>query len=124
MGQYHARLELMPRLRHYRAALRIEDAMDKLLQIEDFKPHVGKVFSFKGTRFAFPLDHIVGENQPMVAGMQRKPFILIFCGPKEREYLPPAVYECEVEGGPTYSMYVNPIHTPQPDRQEYQAVFN
>jgi len=98
--------------------------MDKLLQIEDFKPHVGKIFRFKGTRFAFPLEHIVAENQPMLPGMQRKPFILIFRGPKERDYLPPAIYECEVEGGPTYSMYVNPIHTPQPDRQEYQAAFN
>jgi hypothetical protein len=34
------------------------------------------------------------------------------------------MYECEIEGGPTYRIYVNPVHTPQPDHQEYQAVFN
>jgi hypothetical protein len=29
--------------------------MDDLLQIDDFKPHVGLIFSFKGTRHALPL---------------------------------------------------------------------
>ncbi len=28
------------------------------------------------------------------------------------------------KGGPTCEIYVNPILTPEPDRQEYQAVFN
>ena len=98
--------------------------MAEFLQIADFKPHIGKIFRFKGTRFAFPLDRIIGENQPAPAGMKRQPFILIFRGPKEREYLPDGIYECEIEGGPTHSMYVNPIQTPAPEWQEYQAVFN
>ena len=33
------------------------------------------------------------------------------------------IYQCEIEGGPTHQIYVNPIHTPQPEWQEYQAVF-
>jgi len=56
--------------------------------------------------------------------MKRRPFILIFRGPKEHRYLPDGLYDCEIDGGPTYRMYVNPIHTPEPDRQEYQAVFS
>lgn len=98
--------------------------MDELLQIEDFKPHVGKIFRFKGTRFAFPLDRIIGENQPTPPGMKRRPFILIFRGPKERDYMPDGIYDCEVEDGPTYRMYVNPINTPAPELQEYQAAFS
>ena len=97
--------------------------MEGLLQIEDFKPHVGKIFHFKGTRYAFPLDRITSFNQPLPEGAKRRPFILVFRGPKERDYMSDAIYECEVEGGTTYSMYVNPIQTPQPEWQEYQAVF-
>ena len=98
--------------------------MEQLLQIEDFKPHVGKLVRFKGTRFAFPLDRIIGEGQPIPPGMKRRPFILIFRAPKEREYMADGIYECEIEGGPTHRMYVNPIQTPAPEWQEYQAVFN
>ena len=41
--------------------------------------------------------------------------------PKERDVLPEGQYDCEFEGGATYSIYVSPIHTPWPDRQDYQA---
>jgi hypothetical protein len=98
--------------------------MDELLQIEYFKPHVGKLVRFKGTRFAFPLERIISDRKRLPKGVKRRPFVLIFAGPKEREYLPEGLYDCEIEGGPTYRIYVNPIHTPEPDRQEYQAVFS
>ncbi len=98
--------------------------MDDLLQIDDFEPHVGKVFHFKGTRHAFPLDRIVSNGQPLPKGMQRQPFLLIFRGPKEQDYLPEGMYDCEVEDGPNYRIYVSPIQTPEPGRQEYQAAFN
>ena len=97
--------------------------MADLLQIEDFKPHVGKIVRFKGTRFAFPLDHIIGEGQPTPPRMTRKPFILIFRAPQEREYMREGMYECEIEGGATHLMYVNPVQTPSPEWQDYQAVF-
>jgi hypothetical protein len=98
--------------------------MDKVLTAEDFEPHVGKTFRFKGTRHAFPLDRISRYDKPLPPGLKRRPFILIFRGPKERDVLPEGLYACDVEGGPSYSFYVMPIFTPQPDRQEYQAVFN
>jgi hypothetical protein len=98
--------------------------MDEFLLIDHFKPHVGKIFRFKGTRYAFPLDRIVSDRKRVPKGMKRKSFILIFRGPKEQDHLPEGRYECEIEGGPTYRIYVIPIFTPQPDRQEYQAVFS
>jgi hypothetical protein len=30
----------------------------------------------------------------------------------------------EVEGGPSFTLYVIPVHTPARDRQDYQAAFN
>lgn len=102
-----------------------DENVGDFLQLEDFEPHVGKVVCFKGTRFAFPLERILTNDRPVPEGVERRPFTLIFVGPKERgEHLPEGHYECEIEDGPTYQIYVNPIHTPQPDRQEYQAVFN
>jgi len=98
--------------------------MADLLQIEDFEPHVGKLVHFKGTRFTFPLDRIIRDRGNLPEGAKRRSFILIFRGPKEREYLPDGIYECEIENGPTYPIYIAPVHTPEPDRQDYQAVFN
>jgi len=96
---------------------------ERLLQIVDFKLHFGKGFHFKGTRFAFPLDRIVSDRRRLPKGAKRRPFILIFREAKERDYLPDGIYQCEIEGGPTHQIYVNPIHTPAPEWQEYQAVF-
>jgi len=119
-------MEIGSRLRQYRRRarrVRVGGRMEKLLQIEDFKPYVGKIFRFKGTRFAFPLHHIISDKRRLPKGAKRRPFILIFRGVKEREYMPDAIYECEIEGGPNHVMYVNPVHTPEPEWQDYQAVF-
>jgi hypothetical protein len=97
--------------------------VEELLQAEHFEPHVGKLVRFKGTRFAFPLDKVVSEHKRF-EGSKREAFMLIFRGPREQEYLPEGLYECEIEGGPTYEIYVAPIHTPEQDRQNYQAIFN
>lgn len=97
--------------------------MEKLLQIEDFEPHVGKRVHFKGTRYTFPLDRILTDERGIPQGGKRRPFILIFRGVKERDYMPDGIYDCEIEGGPTHRMYVNPIQTVAPEWQDYQAVF-
>lgn len=98
--------------------------MEEYLQAEHFKPHVGKVFKFKGTRFAIPLDHISTTKQKLPKGVKRRPFLLIFRAPREREYMPEGMYECEVEGGPTFSFYIAPIQTYAREFQDYQAAFN
>jgi hypothetical protein len=100
-----------------------ENAPEFLL-INHFKPHVGKIVRFRGTRHAFPLDRIISDRKRLPDWVKRRPFTLIFRGPREREVLPEGLYHCEIENGPTYAIHVSPIHTPWPDRQEYQAVFN
>jgi hypothetical protein len=95
-----------------------------MLKLEDFKPHVGKIFHFKGTPFAFPLDHIASNRKRLPKSVKRRPFTLVFRGPRTAQHLPEGMYECEVEGGPTYSIYVIPIQTIEPEFQDYQAIFN
>ena len=100
------------------------NATPEFLLVEHFEPHVGKVFRFKGTRYAFPLESIDNPRREKPDWVKRQPFTLIFRGPKERDVMPEGLYDCEIEGGPTVALYVAPIMTPQPDRQYYQAVFN
>jgi hypothetical protein len=101
-----------------------EAGMDELIKIEHFEPHVGKICRFKGTPHALALDRISSNRRRLPKGVKRRPFTVIFRGPKEPAALPEGLYECEIEGGPTVSIYINPIFTPAPDCQEYQAVFN
>lgn len=97
--------------------------MAEFLEVQHFEPLVGKTVRFKGTRFAMPLTRIV-KGEKFIASVKRDPFILIFREPKEREHMPEGTYECEFEGGPTYQIYVAPIHTAEPEWQDYQAIFN
>ncbi len=93
------------------------------LTIEHFKPHTGKTVRFKGTPYAFVLDRVEGDCAPP-PGYSRAPFIVVFRGPSKTDVMRAGIYDCEIDGGPTYSLHVMPIHTPQPDRQEYQSVFS
>jgi uncharacterized protein DUF6916 len=101
-----------------------EARMDELIKIEHFEPHVGKTCRFKGTPYALALDRISSNRRRLPKGVKRRPFTVIFRAPRQPAVLPEGLYECEIEGGPTFSIYVNPIFTPAPDHQEYQAVFN
>lgn len=99
--------------------------MVEMLQVDDFRPHVGKVFHFKGTPFSMPLDHIVcDETRALPQGVKRRPFLLIFRAKREKYYMTENIYDCEVEGGPVYSLHVAPIQTIQSEFQDYQAAFN
>ena len=98
--------------------------MDELLEASYFEPHVGQLVRFKGTDFAFPLVQVIKSEQSLPDYVKRQPFTLIFRGPKPGRVMPEGSYECEFEDGAVYSIHISPIHTPQPDRQEYQAVFN
>ncbi|HEY2069735.1 MAG TPA: hypothetical protein VGG48_09300 [Rhizomicrobium sp.] len=97
--------------------------MAEFLEAHHFEPLVDKVVSFKGTRFAIPMVKVI-KGQKFIAAAKREPFILIFRAPKEREYMAEGLYECEFGDGPTYTMHVSPIHTPEPEWQDYQAIFN
>jgi hypothetical protein len=97
--------------------------MKEFLELRHFEPLVGKTAHFKGTRFAIPLTKIV-KFEKFLDSAKRDPFILVFRAPKEREYLPEGYYECAFEDGPVYPIYVAPMHTPESEWQEYQAIFN
>ncbi len=96
--------------------------MSDPLQAADFEPHVGKTFHFEGADHSLPLDRV--EIGAPAAPPHRRPFILIFRGPKPGAVLAEGLYRCEADDGAAFELHVAPIHTPQPDRQEYQSVFN
>ena len=93
------------------------------LEYHHFEPLVGKVVQFKGTPFAIPLSKVI-KGEKSLASAKRDPFILIFRAPKGTHYMGEGTYECAFEDGPTYSIYVMPAHTPEPEWQDYQAIFS
>ena len=95
-----------------------------ILTIEHFTPHAGKTVRFKGTPYAFVLDRVEGDSSPPPAGYLRAPFVVIFRGSSKTDVMAAGIYECAIDGGPTYSLHVMPIQTSRPDRQEYQSAFN
>jgi hypothetical protein len=98
--------------------------MIEYLSAEDFLPHVNKGFAVKNGRHALVLTRV---EQPRLGdrgeGELRAPFILIFRGPPG-DVLAEGLYTLDVEGGPSFELYVMPIHTPARDRQDYQSSFN
>jgi hypothetical protein len=99
--------------------------MAELLTPEHFLPYVGKVFRVKGGRHALSLTKVdvrrLEEHEAKI--VPRAPFNLIFRGPPG-DILVAGLHTLEVEDGPSFELYVMPIHTPTPGRQDYQAVFN
>jgi hypothetical protein len=98
---------------------------DDILTFDTFTPHVGKRVRFRGTDIVLEIDR-VEQGEDLALETVRAPFSVIFRGPRDPSVLlREGLYDCEVEdGGPSWNLYVMPIHTPQRDRQEYQAVFN
>ena len=96
--------------------------MTEPLKADDFLPHVNKTFAVRGGRHPLLLSRV---EQPRLGdrGGLPDPFLLIFRGPPG-DVLAEGLYTFEVEGGPTFELYVMPIHTAARDRQEYQSSFN
>ena len=94
------------------------------MQVKDFEPHVGKLFRFEGTPHAFTLDGIDTYAGELPDYVKRRPFTLIFQGPKPGAVMAEGMYACHIEGGRRFELYMAPIHTPAPDRQDYQSAFN
>ena len=96
---------------------------DVFLEYHHFEPLVGKNVTFSNSPFTFPLVKII-KSQKFFEAAKRDPFILIFRSPKLEYYMTEGMRECAFEDGPTYSMYITPVFTPEPEWQDYQAVFN
>ena len=97
--------------------------MPMLSRQEDFAPFVDRLFRFPGWHGTLRLAEIEARPDSAMPGAVRTPFTLLFRGPKD-DVLPEGLYLAEIEDGPTTELYVSPIHTPAPDHQGYQAVFN
>ena len=99
--------------------------MTEQLTPDHFRPHVDKAFRVQGTHHAFTLvrvDTRKREDWEHETGL-REPFNLIFRGPPG-DVMREGLYTLDVEGGPSFELYVIPIFTPARDRQDYQAPFN
>ena len=102
--------------------------MTKLLNKEDFTPHVGKVFRFVQADYAMPLHHIDGGDV-LMAGYARPPFILIFASRRSGPILPEGIYDVEVDGGQaaggeSFWFHICPMHHPDIELQFYQAIMS
>lgn len=92
-----------------------------ILTAETFAPHVGQIFQIKGGRYALKLTEI--ETAPLQSWQTHPAFTLLFRGPPD-DVMPEGMHALTREDGTAYEIYVSPIHTPAPGRQDYQAVFN
>jgi hypothetical protein len=97
--------------------------MSAPLTHEDFQPHLGRAFRFAGQPQVLKLAQIEVKDRPPMPSLDYKAFMLIFSGPRG-DVLPEGHYAVEAEGGTRFEFYILPIHTPAPDRQDYQAIFN
>jgi hypothetical protein len=90
--------------------------MVEALRHQDFVPYVNKQFRFAGWHGTLRLTRIDCANSP-------RPFTLLFQGPAD-DILPEGLYAATVDDAQRFEFYIMPIHTPEADRQDYQAVFN
>lgn len=91
-----------------------------------FEGHVGRTFSIEGDPRSVVLTGV--ERRPLQAseaGTQvGGPFTLVFSGPP-RDVLAEGIRTLRTETeDQAFDLYLMPVHTPAPDRQDYQAVFN
>jgi hypothetical protein len=97
--------------------------MTEQLSAELFLPHVDKHFRVRGGRHVLTLTKVEALSPEHAKGAPRPPFTLIFSGPPG-DVLPEGFYTLEVEEGPSFDLYVMPIHTPLLGRQDYQVAIN
>lgn len=97
--------------------------MSDMPRLDDFTPHVGGLFRFDGWHGALRLAVVEPGRVAGASPTPRTPFTLIFHGPRG-DILREGLHTAETETGARFTFYIMPIHTPAPDRQEYQVVFN
>ena len=86
-----------------------------------FARHLGQTFQVGGGRHALTLTKI--ETSPKEAWQARAAFLLLFSGPTG-DVVAEGMRTITLDDGTAYDLYLIPIHTPAPGRQDYQAVFN
>jgi hypothetical protein len=95
-----------------------------VLTADTFAPHVGAPFRVEGGHHVLSLSEVERfENQPGHGDRDFQPFVLIFSG-APGDVLAEGMHTITREDGTAYELYLMPVHTPAPGRQDYQAVFN
>ena len=74
--------------------------MSEPASLEEFQPFVGRIFTVETTGHALALDHIATDPHIVPRPGDRRPFILVFRGPKTPDYLREGLYACRIEDGP------------------------
>ena len=95
--------------------------MTEVLTPDHFRPHIDKLFRVQGGRHELTLTEVDAPEQK--AGGFRQAFNVIFKGPPN-DVLHEGLYTLSVDGGPSFELYLMPIHTPARGHQDYQAPFN
>jgi hypothetical protein len=98
------------------------EAIDRLTA-DDFVGYLGRRVWPDRPGLEMVLDRIDRAEFPGWERVARKPFSLIFRGPRQ-PVLPEGLYPVKFADGPTLMLYVIPILTAAGDHQEYQVVFN
>jgi hypothetical protein len=89
-----------------------------------FTRHLGQAFQVQGGRHVLALNHVDrAQPQPWHIDRGLEPFTLLFSGPPG-DVLAEGLHTIALEDGTAYALYLIPVHTPAPGRQDYQAVFN
>ena len=89
-----------------------------------FAQHVGQAFQIQGAHHVLALDRVDRpEPQPWHRDVGLTPFTLLFSGPPG-DVLAEGMHTIALQDGTAYALYLIPVHTPAPGRQDYQAVFN
>jgi hypothetical protein len=99
--------------------------MSETLVPEFFLPHVNQAVHVEGWPHTLTLTAVeVRQREDWEKKIvPHQPFTVLFRGPSGA-VLPEGFHAFQIAGGPSFKLYVMPIHTPQRDRQDYQAVFN
>ena len=90
--------------------------------IDDFMPFVGQTVTFEDGAQALTL-RTCEPTAGAPPNAERESFILIFTGPPGPGYMREGMKQARA-GDATWDIYVSPIQTHAPDRQDYQAIFN
>jgi hypothetical protein len=94
------------------------------LTADTFAPHVGASFHVEGVHYVLSLSEVERfDSQPGHGNLDFQPFVLMFSGPPG-DVLAEGMHTITREDGAAYDLYLIPVHTPAPGRQDYQAVFN
>lgn len=87
---------------------------------EIFAPHIGKAASVRdGQKLAL----VAVEERNAPGSASRAAFSLLLRG-APAPIVPEGMHRLTFEDGASFELYLIPVHTPSPDHQDYQIVFN